>query len=138
MATDQALEAMPEHNPAPPEIISERFRGLMITIEQFQSAEGALQRQENNSKLYYRLDRALDDLVYGLLQHDVDRGADDIRTKLHDIVRRESIRLVVENGSACWDDPEHAKAFEDFIERRRAAGFYADLDESRQRAGEAS
>lgn len=113
--------AMPANNPAPEAIIAERYRGLMIHIDQYDDAQEGRRRIENNSKLYYRLNRALEDLVFGLVQHDVETRVDDILEDLRLTIRSEAIRLVVESGSACWDDPEHARAFEEALAARDAA-----------------
>jgi len=91
-----------EHIPAPPEIIAERFRGLMITIGDNPHGPEHLRRLEDNSKLYYRLDRALEDLVYGLLQNDLQETAEDIVRDLHEVIRQEAVRRVVESQQASW------------------------------------
>lgn len=91
-----------EHIPAPPEIIAERFRGLMTSIVDNPHGPEHLRRLEDNSKLYYRLDRALGDLVYGLLQNDLQDTAEDIVQDLHEVIRQEAIRRVVESQRASW------------------------------------
>lgn len=94
--------AIPEgiHRAAPREIIEERFRTLMYaTVHPDWDDEKLI---GGNSKLWYRFDRALTSLVYDLFQHDLEGVVEGIVSDLHETIRRESIRLVLDDGTAEW------------------------------------
>lgn len=88
--------------PAPSQIIEERFRGLMISVGMSPLEGHEHQRQENNSELWYRLDRALEDLVYGLFQSDQQEQVDAIVQDIHEVIHEEAVRRVLATGTAAW------------------------------------
>lgn len=101
IAPAQTEEAHP-----PTDILAERYAGLMIKVGRNPHNTPGKPRLENNSKLYYRLAAALDDLVYGLLQNDLADVADLIVQDLRHIIRDESVRLVAESHHASWEARE--------------------------------